>query len=518
MIAQYKERFASSPLFLDEDPDEIIAELGESSVKEFKSGDYICREGEYDENCCIILSGQVSVVLPQKDGSREKRFTLNAGEVFGEIAALSGNPRTADIVASGSAMILNIPRPAMFKLLDKFSSIKRKIDALYRQRALSTHLLVIPVFAGVPDTFIEELVSKVTLSTYRKGAVVFNQGDEADAFYLVRYGFVKVCQNDGGREKILAYLKEGHYFGEMALLGKGEKRMASVSAINRAELIKISRDDFEKLIESHPNVKRNLEKAIRKRKERNIQLQNDSHLADTLRSTIETGLIQAKSTFIIDLTKCVQCDTCVNACAALHDGKARLIRKGARFNNFTLIPVSCRSCEDPTCMSDCPTGAITRDFHGEIYHKDFCIGCGSCAKNCPYGNISIITVESGGEKPSLMETLKNIFFIGGSKNNKNGSNGAEQPGATAKFVFPGDRDMAPRAAADRFPGDRDMMPRGVEAGNGSSGEKLIVTTRKAVKCDMCREYDYLGCVYNCPTGAARRVDPTKFFADISTVG
>lgn len=117
MIDRYKDRIVESPLFHEESHDEILAALGEVKVREFSSGEYICREGEYDENCCIILSGQVSVVLPQKRGARGKRFILSAGEVFGEIAALSGNPRTADIVAAGSAVILNIPRSGMFRFI-----------------------------------------------------------------------------------------------------------------------------------------------------------------------------------------------------------------------------------------------------------------------------------------------------------------------------------------------------------------------------------------------------------------
>ncbi|MBI5184604.1 MAG: 4Fe-4S binding protein [Nitrospinae bacterium] len=70
-------------------------------------------------------------------------------------------------------------------------------------------------------------------------------------------------------------------------------------------------------------------------------------------------------------------------------------------NDFLLLPTSCRHCEDPSCMSRCPTGAISRDFSGEIYHKDFCAGCGNCAKNCPYGNISMGTVSDNGQEEKI---------------------------------------------------------------------------------------------------------------------
>ena len=482
MNPQIKAQIAKVPIFEGVDHGELIAFLDDSHVKEFEIDEFIFHEGEYDENCCIILSGRVGIKLPQKGQKRTAdSIILHEGEIFGEIAALSGNPRSADIYAVMPSTILYIPRRKLFKLIDKFRSIKEKLDGLYRERALSNHLLTIPIFSGISDEFLENLKKNVTLHSYNDGDVVFSQGDEADAFYLVRYGFVKVShKEDYQRERILAYLKEGNYFGEMGLLEEGEKRMATVSAINRSELIRISKEDFNMLTETFPNVRHNLEKVVEKRKVRNIEISENVHLEHTLSTAIESGIIQSKSILVIDTSKCVQCDTCKKACETLHDGESRLIRKGRKFNNLLLIPTSCRHCVDPICMSRCPTGAITRGFSGEIYHQDFCGGCGNCASLCPYGNISIVNVSGSGNTKSVVSLFSRIFF-------KNKGRGAPA---------------------------KDAPLSGTDAGKSAT----VKTRKKAVKCDMCREYDFLGCVYNCPTGAARRVDPTEFFADISAIG
>lgn len=116
-------------------------------------------------------------------------------------------------------------------------------------------------------------------------------------------------------------------------------------------------------------------------------------------------------------------------------------------------------------MIDCSTGAIARDFTGEIYYRDFCIGCGKCAKKCPYGNITIITMSRNGRRNRIADWF-------GNKGN----------------------------------------------GNGKKQETKEKVRRKAVKCDMCRDFSFIACVYNCPTGAARKVDPTDFFTDITTIG
>ncbi len=66
----------------------------------------------------------------------------------------------------------------------------------------------------------------------------------------------------------------------------------------------------------------------------------------------------------------------------------RLIREGQRFDKY-LVATSCRHCRDPLCMVGCPVGSIRRRNSLEVIIENWCIGCGLCAKNCPYGNINM---------------------------------------------------------------------------------------------------------------------------------
>ena len=100
---------------------------------------------------------------------------------------------------------------------------------------------------------------------------------------------------------------------------------------------------------------------------------------------------------MLDLERCTRCDECVKACADAHDGVTRLVREGLRFDKY-LVATSCRQCRDPLCMVGCPVGSIRRGNSLEIIIEDWCIGCGLCANNCPYGNINMhpFEVESPG--------------------------------------------------------------------------------------------------------------------------
>ncbi len=100
------------------------------------------------------------------------------------------------------------------------------------------------------------------------------------------------------------------------------------------------------------------------------------------------GLMEAQSLLILDLERCTRCDACVRACADAHDGITRLVREGLRFEKY-LVATSCRQCRDPLCMVGCPVGSIRRRHSLEVIIEDWCIGCGLCAKNCPYGNINL---------------------------------------------------------------------------------------------------------------------------------
>jgi Fe-S-cluster-containing hydrogenase component 2 len=118
----------------------------------------------------------------------------------------------------------------------------------------------------------------------------------------------------------------------------------------------------------------------------------------SLSTFLEQELMQGQNLLLLDLNKCTRCDECVKACVATHDdGVTRLIRDGLRFENF-LVATSCRACMDPLCMTRCPVGSIRRKDTLDIVIEDWCIGCGNCATDCPYGNINVVQVTDSRRK------------------------------------------------------------------------------------------------------------------------
>jgi CRP-like cAMP-binding protein/Fe-S-cluster-containing hydrogenase component 2 len=327
------------------------------------------------------------------------KATLEQGALFGEMSCLSFYPRSATVRAATDCVMLEMLRNVL-QLLQRNKPFKEQLDRTYRQRALDGHLRSVSIFSGLSDAFLDRLRDRVELVSIdpfeqdkskrfvhsEEKATIVREGEPADALYVIRIGFVKVSKRFPGGEMGLSYLGRGGFFGEMGLLGGGV-RTATVRALDHVELVKIGADDFRTMLEEFPEIARSLRGVAEERATANLERERLSAVLP-LDDFLDQGLMEAQSLLVLDLERCTRCDECVRGCADAHDGITRLIREGLRFDQF-LVATSCRQCRDPLCMIGCPVGSIRRKESLEIVIEDWCIGCGLCAKQCPYGNINM---------------------------------------------------------------------------------------------------------------------------------
>jgi CRP-like cAMP-binding protein/Fe-S-cluster-containing hydrogenase component 2 len=400
---------------------------------------------------------------------------LGPGELFGEMTCRTFQPRSATVIAREPCVMVEMLRVILDMLVGtrqiseaskatakavkvptfKGTSFKAQMDEKYRQRSLETHLRSVPLFASVGEEFLRYLKDKVELVSYNQNDVICKEGEEADAFYLIRSGMVRVSQAMPGGDMVRTYLSRGDYFGEIGLL-RSIKRIATCAALDAVDVVRVPGAEFNLMLEKFPGVRAQLEPVAEARmaatKSRVIPpgLRLDDYL--------NQGLFEAQNLLLIDLDNCTRCDACVQACAKAHDGISRLLRDGLRYDHF-LVATACRSCRDPLCMTQCPVGSIRRKENLEIIIEDWCIGCGKCAELCPYGNINM----------HPLEVVKEVR-------------------TEVKSANPN-------------------IPPTVKV------EKKKSTAYKANTCDLCTQLSVPSCVYACPHDAAKRVDPQRFFGD-----
>ncbi len=433
----------------------------DSEVRIYPAGEVVFERNATGSSLFGIVDGSVEVVTAEG-----RVVPIPQGSIFGEVGLISGRRRGSTVRTAEVTVLVEVSRTAALKLMAAVPAARRAVTRISIERQL------LQMFgSGLTPEDLDELLETAELVPLRAGEIALREGDEGKDIYVIRSGSMIVEKTIGGKPVFLSYLPAGSYFGEIALIDDS-RRTATVRAAIRSELIKLDGDAFARLMARKPELARRAETDMAARKEVNsfIEGRKDSfsHVVDMYSSVanflIDNGIGEATDVLLIDENLCVGCDNCEKACADSHDGISRLDREAGRTYAHLHVPTSCRHCEHPHCMADCPPDAIHRGPDGEVFIDDSCIGCGNCQRNCPYGVIRMDQVPP--PKPSLLQWL----MLG------------KGPG-------PGEPSHA-WAKANR---------------EGPEPPK------KAIKCDMCSGIEGgPACVRACPTGAAIRVAPEDF--------
>ena len=402
--------------------------------RDVRAGDVLCHEGEFGSTAFLLVDGQfevwVTTTAAAERGTLIGRLlgggraapardvmvaTMAASRdlILGEMACLTNTARTATIKAATDGRVYEVTRN-MLTMVQRNRTGRDILASIYRGRAIASSLRRGRLFAGLSaeqrETVLRELQPVSGLATVEPGETIVRQGDAIGLderggfrgdFYIVRLGSVKVARTVGGREQVLARLGPDDYFGEIALLADdprvaplmppgsdNRRRTATVSALDDVEIVRIPGDEFRRVCRTYPEIGDRLALGCATSLATHRHPPKLQH--DLLGTFLDQGFFQGQKMLILDLERCTRCDECTRACADAHgDGHSRLLREGPRFGKF-LVATSCRSCHTPYCMEGCPVDAIHRGANSLAVQIDsHCIGCGLCAKNCPYDSIQM---------------------------------------------------------------------------------------------------------------------------------
>lgn len=452
---------------------DVLADVSPLQMREFllsstvhvkKRGDIIVRRNDIGSSIFAIVDGSVEVEIDPDNPRRT--VSIPEGEIFGELGLISGRRRTATVRAAEPALLIEIPRNATLKLMGSVPGVRRRMDRLSMERQVGQ------LFGRLLDKrAINDILSGASIEKVKAGDPIIREGEKSTDIFIIRSGSMVVEKRIGGKDVFLSYVLAGNYVGEMSLFYDG-LRTATVRAAIKSEVVRLPGGVFERLLAENPDLRAAVEEQVASRRRINdyIEARRESFTSVVdLHSSVarflleQEGLSEATDALIIDETLCVGCDNCEVACAEIHEGISRLDREAGNSYAYIHVPTSCRHCEHPHCMTDCPPDAIHRGPDGEVFIDEKCIGCGNCQRYCPYGVIQLQAVPP--KKPGLLSWL--AFGFG--------------PG-------PGEPDEA-----------------WIKKNQKEDAPKL------AVKCDMCAGIKGgPACVRACPTGAAMRISPDEY--------
>jgi CRP/FNR family cyclic AMP-dependent transcriptional regulator len=112
-----------------------------------------------------------------------------------------------------------------------------------------------PLFAPCPEAVLGDVGRRLRHRHFRRNEVIFHQGDPGDALHVITSGAVKiVLPSPEGEEAIIATLRAGDFFGELALLDD-EPRSATATAVEPTETLSLPRAVFRELLDAHPELR-----------------------------------------------------------------------------------------------------------------------------------------------------------------------------------------------------------------------------------------------------------------------
>lgn len=470
-------------------------------------GEEVIREGDAGGNTFyILIEGRLDVYVKDDQGMDQRVGHIEVQNSFGEMSVLAGQPRNATVVvpAATEATVLAIQRPAL-RLLRKLKEFGDRLEHNYRQHGLDRTLLEFQeaTHQAFSAELLEKLKTAARFTVYPKDHVLFQQGERIEQLIFINNGWVRRVRDITSDAKATPALSAMPKLGERVTDLDDEVGFDFLGAGNWLGLERVSADKTEwdyaatvmsrtealELSVANLRSEPDLVEAIRQAFPPFSAVDDnppappiDKRIVAAAAKEISTGIVDATNLLVMDMDLCIRCGNCSLACHKVH-GQSRLLRHGihiarplqpnGRAIQHVLSPSVCLHCQDPECLTGCPTGAIARFSEGQIdINADTCIGCADCATQCPYNAISMVPRKRPEKpKPGLARSMINWFSL----------------------AMP----AIPPAVTETS----DLL---------------------AVKCNLCAntplnpngsKSSAYSCQENCPTGALVRVNPREYFSE-----
>lgn len=478
-MSTWPDSLFAAPILRDLDPSARRAIEAAGRLRTLPADARVYAVDELADTFFVVARGAVELWSPPSGPTSEPRSirVARVGETLGEEAALfeGAGSRRSEARVKTEAVVAEIPAALFRRALGRSGGdVDAAAELRFLRRAATVDLLrQIPVTAELAEADFGLAVDAVEIRRVERGELVYAEGDRADGLWLIADGLVQLQVG----ERVAAYLRAGDFFGDGELLDDAPRTLTAV-AMGACQLLRLPTAALRSLVDRNPGL---LERSRRIHAERRAVQAAVVEASPTATRHVFADLYRmqmARSLLTIDQDTCVRCGHCAWSCEQVH-GVARLVRRGDKVvtrlrvvdehsaaPSELLLPNSCQHCRNPSCMIDCPTGAIGRDPEGEVFIREsLCTGCGACAKACPWENIRMAPRRLDPGKPIADQFAPSL-----------------------------------REAADRRRTPLAQMFADV-----------------ATKCDLCRDYEAPACVQSCPTGSIVRLEPERDFAEVAAL-
>ena len=436
-----------------------------------------------------------------------------------------------------------------------------------------------PFLAKVEHDALKTLAEQSQVRRHRKGDTLIRQGEFGHSMYVLVRGQVTIHATDdkGETHQVATLGKPGDFFGEVALLGRGA-RMATVMCASDAMLVEIEKNHFDRLARKHKAAHEGLETYYHARSiATSLRLHRYLGQLDgpTLDSLAKGATMRKYSRDDIVFRQGEPSPTVL----LIRDGVLKMVRRApdgrasilAYYNTADAVgshdgwqgrPADLIALGQAEVIAlPRPAFEKLRDSHPDIWNRfikdnmhrrdamdqagmtvmnamdeflkegvevesllvinlDRCVRCGHCVRACHARHEYTRLTRRGPivRRRKSLESKKHehLLIPSSCRHCRDPECMIGCPTGAIQRTKDGEVDINDNCigcenCARKCPyGNITMMPL-------PEAKQKPGITKRAIKCNMCKGYEYSNCVYNCPRGAVLRVDPFKYFDELSLV-
>jgi CRP-like cAMP-binding protein len=253
-LTEFPTMFPPVPLLSELQPDSFGRVLSTVKVLRLPHGAAVVREGEPGTSFFLVAAGHVRVFATDALGKQTDLARLGEGAIFGELALVAAQPRSASVEVVGEADLLELGAAALRAAAGDLPQLAEALDRFTRERLLKNLLATSPLFRPFSPTQRVDLARKFTGHDVAPGTAIIREGDPGRGLYVILSGEVEVVKGEEPFETTLATLRTGDLFGEISLV-RGTPATATVRAGRPTTVLFLAREYFQRLIAALPEMR-----------------------------------------------------------------------------------------------------------------------------------------------------------------------------------------------------------------------------------------------------------------------
>ena len=210
------------------------------------AGDQVIAQGQPGHSIFIIARGAVRI-----HRGETTLATLRGGQLFGEMALLTAQPRSASATCESDAIVFEVERQGLEQLAAREPAVAKVLAEYARRRLLENLLATSPLFHDLPAAERPQVIARFRTKNSETGTVLLAEGKEGDGLHVIVTGAAVVEKAEGKDKLQLAELGPGDVFGEISLV-RARPATATVRTSAKTVTLMLPRAEFDAIAKSHP--------------------------------------------------------------------------------------------------------------------------------------------------------------------------------------------------------------------------------------------------------------------------